>query len=56
MPQNTGKAGEDYAAQWLKSHGYQVVARNFHSRYGEIDIIAEGAQYIVFVSVSLSFS
>lgn len=51
MAQNTGRAGEDYAAEWLKNHGYHIVARNYHSRYGEIDIIAEDSQYIVFVEV-----
>lgn len=51
MPQGTGRAGEDYAALWLENHGYRVVGRNYHSRYGEIDIIAENAQYIVFVEV-----
>lgn len=51
MPKNTGRVGEDYAVLWLEGHGYRVVGRNYHSRYGEIDIIAEDAQYIVFVEV-----
>lgn len=48
---NTGKAGEDYTAQWLVNHGYQIVQRNYHSRYGEIDIIAANEEYIAFVEV-----
>ena len=35
------KAGEDHICQWLKGQGYIIVARNYHSRYGEIDIIAQ---------------
>lgn len=51
MPRGTGAMGEDYAAQWLQRHGFSIVARNYHSRYGEIDIIAEDGQYILFVEV-----
>ena len=41
MSGGTGRLGEDYTAQWLISRGYRITAKNFHSRYGEIDIIAE---------------
>lgn len=51
MAQNTGRAGEDYTAEWLENHGYSIVERNYHSRFGEIDIIAMDSQYIVFVEV-----
>ena len=51
MANQFGKAGEDYTAQWLENQGFQTVARNYHSRYGEIDIIAENDEYIVFVEV-----
>lgn len=51
MAKNTGKAGEDYVAQWLTKHGYRLTARNYHTRYGEIDMIAEDGKYIVFVEV-----
>lgn len=47
----SGKAGEDHIAQWLESRGYDIVARNFHSRFGEIDIIAQRGPYIAFVEV-----
>lgn len=46
-----GRAGEDYTALWLENHGYSIVERNYHSRYGEIDIIVRDSQYIVFVEV-----
>lgn len=51
MAQNSGRAGEEYAAKWLKERGYRILAQNYHSRFGEIDIIAEDSQYIVFVEV-----
>ena len=38
MKTASGKAGEDHICQWLKGQGYIIVARNYHSRYGEIDI------------------
>ncbi len=51
MSNQFGKAGEEYTAQWLETQGYIIKARNYHSRYGEIDIIAENHEYIVFVEV-----
>jgi putative endonuclease len=35
-----GLDGEEIAADFLKKHGYKIISRNFHSRFGEIDIIA----------------
>ena len=46
-----GRAGEDYTADLLAAEGFRIVSRNFHSRFGEIDIIAENGQYIIFVAV-----
>lgn len=46
-----GSLGEEYAAKYLIKHKYRVVARNFHSKFGEIDIIAQNKEYIVFVEV-----
>ncbi len=46
-----GAAGEVLAARFLREKGYTIVAANVHSRFGEIDIIAGDAQYIVFVEV-----
>ncbi len=39
--QKIGQIGEKYAADLLNSTGHTIIARNFHSRYGEIDIIAQ---------------
>jgi putative endonuclease len=47
-----GLDGEEIAADFLKKHGYKIISRNFHSRFGEIDIIAFEPP-IVFVEVKL---
>ena len=46
-----GDRGEDYTARYLEKHGFHIVERNWHSRYGEIDIIAENEEYLLFVEV-----
>lgn len=48
-----GQQGEELAAEYLVQKGYTIVARNYHSRSGEIDIIAAGHGYIVFAEVKL---
>ena len=48
---SSGAAGEVLAARFLRDKGYEIAAVNFHSRFGEIDIIARNAHYIVFVEV-----
>lgn len=51
-----GKTGEDMAARYLQKHGYKILERNFLTRHGEIDIIAQDGDYIVFVEVKRRFS
>ncbi len=46
-----GAAGEAAAAAWLEEHGYQVLARNPRTRFGEIDLVARSGDMIVFVEV-----
>ena len=48
-----GAWGEDYAAAYLRRHGYRILARNYSCRFGEIDIIASDRHYVVFVEVKL---
>ena len=48
-----GKKGEDLAVSYLINSGYDILDRNYHSRYGEIDIIAGKDNVIVFVEVKL---
>lgn len=46
-----GDRGERVAARHLKSLGYRIVARQYRSRLGEIDLIALDGDTIVFVEV-----
>lgn len=46
-----GSRGEDIACKILLREGYSIVARNYHSRNGEIDIIAENECFVAFVEV-----
>ena len=46
-----GRDGENKVASFLRKNGYAIVKRNFQCRYGEIDIIAENDEYILFVEV-----
>ena len=50
-PQNTGKVGEDLATVELWHLGYAILARRYRTRYGEIDIVAQDGETIVFVEV-----
>ena len=43
--------GEERAAAWYEDRGYRIVARNWRSRQGEIDLIAEQAGILVFCEV-----
>ena len=43
-----GKNGERLTAEFLRSKGCTVIKMNYHSRFGEIDIIAETREYIIF--------
>ena len=42
---------EDQAVAWLLQRGWQLLARNFRSRTGEIDIIAMDGEQLVFLEV-----
>ncbi len=46
-----GELGEQIAAQFLRCKGYAIVARNFWTRLGEIDIIASTDAMLLFVEV-----
>lgn len=46
-----GALGEEYAAKALQKIGYKIEERNYHSKYGEIDIIASNSEYLLFVEV-----
>jgi len=46
-----GKEGENRAVQALEMAGMSIIARNFRSKKGEIDIIALDGETLVFVEV-----
>ncbi|WP_455781242.1 YraN family protein [Megamonas funiformis] len=48
---NMGLWGEDKAVEFLKVKNYTILVRNYHSRFGEIDIIARKQNTIIFVEV-----
>jgi putative endonuclease len=49
--QALGAQGEAMAADWYEANGYEVVARNWRCRDGEIDLIVRRARTIVFCEV-----
>lgn len=46
-----GQLGEEAASRYLEQAGYRIVERNWRCRSGEIDIIAEHSERVVFVEV-----
>lgn len=46
-----GDRGETVVVNYLIKNGYEILERNWHSRYGEIDIIASKDEYLAFVEV-----
>lgn len=49
-----GYLSEDKAAKFLEEKNYKILARNYRSFYGEIDIIAEKDNILHFVEVKAS--
>jgi len=50
---SAGARAEALAAEYLMRHGLAIVARNFRTRRGEIDLIARDGRMLVFVEVRL---
>ena len=48
-----GQSAETRAERFLKDQGLQPVARNWHCRFGEIDLIMQDGATRVFVEVRL---
>lgn len=49
--QHIGKMAEKTALNYLKQHGLVLVEKNFHSRFGEIDLIMRDGDTWVFIEV-----
>ena len=52
-PPNSGAAAEDFATRHLQAAGLRIVERNYRTRGGEIDIVAQDGDTLVFVEVRL---
>ena len=46
-----GQAGESAAEEYLRRKGYRILERNLRSSLGELDLVAEDGQVLVFVEV-----
>jgi len=46
-----GNKAEDYVCTYLKTKGYKILERNFTIRGGEIDIITQKENIIIFIEV-----
>ncbi len=51
-----GRVGEAAAIEFLHKKGYKVLSKNFRSRFGEIDIVAQFKNVLVFVEVKTRWS
>jgi putative endonuclease len=50
-PYKSGQEAEALACRYLRTQGYKIIARNWRSPFGEIDIIAREGGTLVFVEV-----
>jgi putative endonuclease len=51
-PRHTlGRRGEELAAEHLERLGYRIVARNYRTRFGELDLVATDEDVLVFCEV-----
>jgi len=46
-----GREGEKAAIKFLKKNGYRIIEKNFRTKAGEVDVIAEQEKVLVFVEV-----
>lgn len=46
-----GKSGENIAVDLLKEEGYKILATNFRTKLGEIDIVAKDKDTLCFIEV-----
>ena len=51
-----GDLGEKEAVRFLKDKGYKILQRNFRTRLGEIDIIAQDRDTLCFIEVKTRIS
>lgn len=49
--QMLGQWAEQHAQTYLERHGFKMLQRNYHSRFGEIDLIMTRQDELIFVEV-----
>ena len=49
--QHLGRHGEELAARHFERRGYTILARNYRTPIGELDIIARDRQHLIFIEV-----
>lgn len=53
---NTGHRGENLAEKYLVKNGYRILARNFSTDLGELDLVVTDNSYLIFVEVKARMS
>ena len=48
-----GRWGEALAAEFLRRKGYRIIASGWRCRFGELDLVAEGGEFLCFIAVKL---
>ena len=46
-----GRLGETFAREYLRRNGYKIIEQNYRNRYGEIDLVVQKKDVLVFVEV-----
>jgi len=50
---STGVQAEQWAVRYLQQQGLKLIAQNYRSRFGEIDLIMQDGTSLVFIEVRL---
>jgi len=56
MSLKKGIIAENKAVEYLTKNNFEIIERNFHSAYGEIDVIAKKNNILHFVEVKSSYN
>jgi putative endonuclease len=51
LPAQTGREMENLACAYLKKAGLELLLRNYRCKMGEIDLVMQDNQYLVFIEV-----
>jgi putative endonuclease len=54
--QKTGQIGEEIAQRFLEELNFRSLEKNWYSRYGELDLIMQDGEELVFVEVKMRSS